>query len=439
MPELTNKKNRQYDRCTPVKSNKIWSEPVVLSQVLNEIESTIHRFIACVPETAQATALWIALTWVIDAVHVVPIAVITAPEKRCGKTQLLTLIGKLVPNPLASSNITASAMFRVIERDHPTLLIDEADTFLKDENTRGILNAGHSRENAFVYRSDPKTFEPRRFDVFGAKAIAGIGRLAETLMDRSILLVLRRKLPTETVERLRHVEEHFQNLKARLARFAEDYFEAIESARPNLPDELNDRAQDNWEPLLAIADLAGEGWSEKARKAALKISGTEESVESTNTQLLTDIREIFESKGIDRLATYELLGYLCADEEKPWVTYNRGRQISARQIAERLKSFGISSRNIRIKNKSIVGVVLRGYYLSQFQDAFARYLPTVDATELQFSVDEDSDVAANSHVAPRTLRSGSTNPEATCKTTAEKGCSVVTLHPRYDQPDLPLP
>lgn len=262
-----------------------WHEPINLEALLTEITQTIRRFIVCPPETAHAATLWIAMTWVIDVIPIAPLAVITAPEKRCGKSQLLFLLGRLVNRPLSASNITPAALFRSIDAWHPTLLIDEADAFMREnEELRGLLNCGHTRDSAYTIRVVGENHTPKKFDVWGAKALAGIGHLADTLMDRAIVLQLRRKLPGEQVERLRHAEtELFNTLASKLARFAQDYASDIQKATPELPEALNDRAQDNWETLLAIADIAGGNWPRMARLAALKLSGNDEQSKSAES------------------------------------------------------------------------------------------------------------------------------------------------------------
>ena len=251
-------------------------------------------------------------------------------------------------------------------------MIDEADAFMKEnEELRGIINSGHTRDTAFVIRTTGDDHTPTRFSTWGAKAIAGIGRLADTLMDRSIILELRRKLPTEQVERLRYAEPSlFPDLRSMLARFAEDCREAVRIARPALPESLNDRQQDNWEPLLAIAQVVGGDWPDKALKAALKLSGTESMAQTIGTELLADIRAIFESRNIDRIKTADLIDALCDDDEAPWCAYNRGKAISSRQIAKRLKDYGITSGTIRIS-----GTTAKGYLLADFTEAFSRYIP----------------------------------------------------------------
>ena len=396
-----------------------WPEAVNPAALLTAVSATVRRFIVCSQETADAVALWAAMSWLIDVVQVAPLAVITAPEKRCGKSQLLFLLGRLVARPLTASNISPAALFRAIDAWKPTLLVDEADAFMREnEELRGLLNCGHTRDSAYIVRVVGEDFTPTKFNVWGAKALAGIGRMADTLMDRSITLELRRKLPHEEVDRLRHAEAGlFQTLSRKLARFADDAREAVRKARPDLPASLNDRAQDNWEPLLAIAEVAGGSWPALARSAALKLSGTESPLQSVGTELLGDIQEVFETKRIDRISTADLIAALCEDDEKPWATYNRGKSISPRQVASRLAEHGIRSNTIR------VGVTTpKGYMRDQFEEVFARYLassPSPSATPPQAAPDKDSPVADETQRCGNKILSATRNPAW------DKGCGGV--------------
>lgn len=349
-----------------------WHDRVDPEFLLNEIAHTISRFIVCQKEIVTAAALWIAMTWFIDSIHVAPLAIITAPEKRCGKSQLLYLFSQMVKNPIPAANITPSALFRSIDKWQPTLLIDEADTFMRDnEELRGLINAGHTRGSAYIIRSVGKDLMPTQFNVWGAKAIAGIGKLPDTMMDRAIILELRRKRPQEEVDRIRHAQPGlFEKITAKLARFSQDYDGQIRTAKPALPDTLHDRAQDNWEPLIAIASLAGEEWLKRAYDAANHISGNNEQSISLGVELLTDVYNIIETITADRISSADLIEKLCQDPEKPWSTYNKGNPISPRQIASRLKSFGITSSTIRIGTTTA-----KGYLFADFADAFNRYIP----------------------------------------------------------------
>ena len=367
----------------PFKEVALYRRPIDPAELLTAIEQTVRRFIVCNEDIAKTVALWTSMTWFMDVVQVAPLAIITAPEKRCGKTQLLSLLAKLSRRPIMASNISPAALFRAIDAWNPTLLIDEADACLRDnEELRGIINAGHTRDSAYVIRTIGDAFTPTMFQTWGAKAISGIGHVAETLMDRAVILELRRKLPNEKIERLRYADpDLFPTLASKLARFANDYREQVRQARPALPESLNDRQQDNWEPLLAIASMAGLEWLENAAQAALKISGIESLTQSIGTELLADIQEIFESKHIERISITGLIEALTNDEEKTWAAYNRGKPIRTRQVSKKLKEYGIASKPIRF-----VSGVQKGFEKAQFNEAFHRYLsvtPVSSATWLQ--------------------------------------------------------
>ena len=381
LDRMVSAERKSHQAETDIDDVEPWDSPVNPAELLSEISETVQRFIVCRDETAHAAALWAAMTWFIDVIQVAPLAVITAPEKRCGKSHLLTLLERLVRRPLPASNITPAAMFRAIHKWQPTLVVDEVDTFMRNnDELRGIINAGHTRDRAFVIRTVGEAFEPQKFSVWGAKALAGIGYLPDTLMDRSIVLELRRKLPHERVERLRHAKSSlFETLSAKLARFAEDHGDAVMRARPDLPAELNDRAQDNWEPLLAIAEVAGGIWPSLAKQAALKLSGGGSPVTTVGVELLADIREMFALKAVDRLSTDDLIAALCADSEKRWGTYNQGGSLNSRQLARIVGQYDISTnKTIRFGQGTA-----KGYVLASFEDAFLRYLPPVSVTESQ--------------------------------------------------------
>ena len=373
--EVAKARKQSTEDNAPFPDIEPWPENINPVLLLDEISATIRRFIAMDKYQADIAALWVTTCWFIDVLHTAPIALINAPERACGKTQLLTLLSKLAPRATQLSGISPSVLFRMIEKYQPTLFVDEIETVLKDnEELRGLFNAGHTRDSAFVWRVDTSTddFEPKRFSVWGMKAIAGINaiKLAETVTSRSIVFELRRKRPDEKVDRLRYAEPLlFERLIAQLARFAEDYSNAVRQTRPLLPDELGDRDQDNIEPLLQVAYVAGGHWPDTATKAALKIFKASQSNQSTANELLADIQEIFETKRISKISTVDMIEALVSDDEKSWATYNRGKQLTPRQLAGKLRDFGIYVKTVRIGYETP-----KGYELEQFRDSFDRYL-----------------------------------------------------------------
>ncbi|BAK75340.1 protein of unknown function [Pseudogulbenkiania sp. NH8B] len=348
-----------------------WPETLDGSMLLDDLTAAVRCYVICQPETAQAAALWACMTWLIDVVNVAPIANITAPERNCGKSVMLSTLAKLAKRPLMASNITPAALFRAVEQWQPTLFIDEADAFADDnEELRGLINSGHTRETAFVVRVVGDDHEPRMFTTWSAKAMAGIGKRAGTIESRAIPLRLRRKLPHESTARLRSADadELFATLRRQVMRWASDNASRMARHIPAMPEALQNRNADNWEPLLSIADLAGGHWPATARHAALTLSGVEEAP-SVDQELLGDIKEVFEVRGVARLFSADLLNALIGDEEKSWATYNRGRPMTLKQLANRLKGYGIKARQIKVHLEN-----RNGYRLEDFADAFARYL-----------------------------------------------------------------
>lgn len=350
-------------------------DPIDPALLLNEISITIMRFIVLNKEQADAAALWVAFTWFINVVEIAPLAIINAPEKACGKSQLLDLLGRMSARPLSAANSTSAFLFRAVEKWTPTILIDEADTFIRqNDELKGLINAGYTRANAFVGRVVGENNEPKLFKVWGAKALAGIAlekHLPDATMSRAIVLELRRKLPSEKVSRLRDAEHGlFDGIASKLSRFSDDYSKQVRLARPTLPDELNDRAQDNWQPLMAIAECVGPEWVKRATAAALILSSAGDKSISTGNELLADIQHIFDKKNVEKISTVDLIEALCVDTECGWAAYNRGKPLNPRQLARLLATYGIQSKTVRMGKNNTP----KGFDADQFKDAFARYL-----------------------------------------------------------------
>jgi Protein of unknown function (DUF3631) len=348
---------------------KPWSEPVNGAELLHDLVAAIRRHVIMPEHCAIATALWIIHTYLLNGLHISPRLAITSPEKQCGKTTLIDVLTPLVWRPLSIANTTASPIFRAIEVQRPTLLIDEADTFLSEnEELRGILNSGHRRGGS-VLRTVGDDFEPRQFSTYSACAIALIGRLSGTLADRSIAIELQRRLNSESIEPFRSDRtERLDRLASKAARWAANNLDRLREADPAMPPGVFNRVADNWRGLLAIADIAGGEWPQRAR-LALEAARAAAEDDSTRAQLLADIRTIFAERGIDRLPSGALVDALVAIEGRPWAEWKAGKPLSQNGLARLLKPLKIAPDNVRVGDK-----VPKGYYLVQFEDAFRRYL-----------------------------------------------------------------
>ena len=406
-----------------------WSEPINLDHLLTELTASVRRFMSLPDHAAPAIALWTVYSYlVVSHGHIAPTLAITSPEKRCGKSTLLGWLYRVVEKPMLAANITAAAIFRTIDAWSPTLLIDEADSFLGEsgDELRGILNSGHTRDTAYVIRVSGEELEPRQFSTWGAKVVALIGKLEgkySTLADRSIEIQLRRRLPGDKVEKLRHADaEHFENLAAKCFRFALDHGIALGKARPEIPDALHDRAADNWEPLLAIADVAGSGWSRLARSTALALSGGADDDASNaglGVQLLTDLRNYFSDRPtFQHHTTTELLNYLNQIDDAPWSSFAKGKPMTARHLARWLKPYGIIPQSIRTSATSTP----KGYTVADFKDAFDRYLPSIRnaATNKPTSSESPYSASATDRHCGGYENASSPSPQAGCGGVADK-------------------
>jgi putative DNA primase/helicase len=352
-----------------------WPDPVDGGSLLDEIAQTIRRHLVVDDAPTDAIALWVLHTHALGVAKITPRLAITSPERQCGKTTLIDLLSVLVARPLPTANITTAALFRTIAAVQPTLLIDEADTFIDGNNDmRGIINAGHSRATAVVIRSAPDSrdgWEPRGFDVWGAIALAAIRGLPGTIEDRSVKIPLRRRRPDEPIEQFRNDRrDRYAPLARQAARWADDNNDILSEADPGMPSELHNRRADNWRPLLAIADAAGGEWPERARRAAVALTRVnDEEIEAPGIVLLDDLRALFQPHNV--LFTHEILMALHAHEDRPWSEYQRGRPITPPQLAALLKPYGIP-RNKTVRRGGATG---KGYRAVDFADAWARYLP----------------------------------------------------------------
>jgi putative DNA primase/helicase len=407
-----------------------WPDAVDGTELITDMARVVRSHVILSEHQALAVALWVLHSHAVEYAEHTPRLQIRSPTMRCGKTTLMNTVAPMLPKALNTENITTAALFRVIEMCQPTLLIDEADSFLKrddgrdNEEMRGILNAGHARGGK-VIRVVGENHEPRAFKVFTPLVYAWLVRrglqVAQTLEDRSITVELRRRLPDEQIERLRSNRTgHLEILGRRAARWVADHGQQLQDANPTLTDDLNDRAKDNWRPLVAIADAMSADVGAKARAAALKI--TEENLQSdedASIMALADVASICDEKEFEaqrkltgastrvalpedpserlvrNLATMEILLALIAMEDRPWGEWRRGQPLTPNSLARLLKPFGIGSKPIRFNASDHSRLtaarhwpdgqapsVLKGYEVAPIIEAKRRFVdPMVDPGE----------------------------------------------------------
>jgi putative DNA primase/helicase len=405
-----------------------WEGSVDGAELLEELTAAMRRYVVLEPGDVALVALWVVASYSASEFFIFPRLFITSPEKRCGKSTLLDVIEAVVNKPLVASNIKSAALFRSIELTAPTMLLDEADTFLRgDDDLRGIVNSGHKRNGAVV-RCVGDDHEARQFSTFCPMVIAGIGAQHETIEDRCITVALRRKRSDEAVESFRPDRaEHLTRLARKIARFARDNQIALAGADPEMPGGVFNRLADNFRPLLAVADLSGGKWPEQARKLATAASMGGEEAASSRLLVLSDIRDIYAESGEEWMGSSALVDKLVAIEGRPWAEWKGSKNgLTTHGLARLLKPHGITPNN-----KKVIGKVLKGYHRSQFDDTFARYLtntPNQTATSLPLA--QNLGFEGNSQPLPDFGGSGLRIPGNPQKTA--KGSGVAFANAPHD-------
>ncbi len=358
--------------------------PIDGAQLLGELHDAFGRYVVFPsPEAHDAVVLWCAATHGQPAWEHAPRLTPISPEKRCGKSRLMDVAEAVCHRVLITINASTAAVVRSISPDDPpTLMVDEADTIFgtkraaeNNEDVRGILNAGHQRNRPYV-RWDITTRSREECPTFAMAMLAAIGDLPDTIMDRAIVIRMRRRGPGEKVApfRTRRDGPALRALHDRLHSWVRADLDSLAKTVPALP--VEDRAADTWEPLFVVAGLAGGDWPERARRACLALTEGEPDEGGVGIQLLTDLYEIWEAerdpgKGIyeDHLSTSTILSRLHKLEESPWSEWGRkGDPLNARGLATLLKPYGVRSRTVRI-----AGETPKGYARADLTDPWARY------------------------------------------------------------------
>lgn len=351
-------------------------------ELLDSVCAFIERFISLSSaHQLHVLALWVLHTHALEAADCTPYLAITSPERGCGKTQLFDTLECLVHHGWKIDGLpTEAVLFRKVELDRPTVLLDEADRLFKSNADRvqpltALLNGGN-RRGATVPRCIPrgKDFEIRDFATFCPKALAGIDhrRWPDTIRDRSIVIRLQKIRPGGSVERWRprRVEPEAFRLRAELEQWAEANADALGQIEPEELDFVSPRTFDGWEPLLAIAERAGGEWSIRAVEAVRALSGKDDPDEdSVPTLILRAVRDHFGDA--DNCFTRELLERINLDEDYPFGGWREGKGLTGRALSQALRGFEIpNSRSVRKGDD-----VARGYHREWFEDAWSRYLP----------------------------------------------------------------
>lgn len=334
--------------------------------LLERVRSFVAEYIVATETDLDTLALWALHTWVVNHYEVTPYLAVMSPVKRSGKTRLFEVLEKLTYHPMLTSNVSDAMLYRAIDELQPTLLYDEIDQLQMKDSQKGVLNSGY-RKGSGVLRMVGK--EPTTFSTYSPKGFASIGvSLPPTLLDRSIQIHLRRKLPSETVRAWREADARAEAepIREALHGFADTFTRPTKPMTP--PAFLNDREQELWTVLLELARLGGSEWHGRALAAAKALTDDAHREETDSAVLLlSDIREVFNETGARRIWAKDLLKELQNLENG---TYNGPALDSVRSLSAAIANFRIRAKQIYMNKQNN-----NGYHVTDFSDAFTRYLP----------------------------------------------------------------
>lgn len=404
------------------------------ADLLDDVEAFFARFVAFPSEAARiASVLWAAHTHLMDVFDATPRLAFLSPEPGSGKTRALEVTELLVPNPMLAVSASTAALFRSVAdmAGRPTILFDEIDTVFgpkakENEELRGLLNAGH-RRSGVSYRcvGDGANQTVVAFPSYAALAMGGLGSLPDTILTRSVIVRMRKRGPGEKVEsfRARLHEPEGHALRKRLAEWAKLITDQVTGVYPEMPEGVNDRPADVWEPLLTVADAAGGSWPERGREACVELlaTATPDSV-SLGVRLLMDIRTVLAEHGGPKIFTRDLLAALCSLPEAPWAELNKGKGLNEYSLGRFLKDYEITSKTIRVE-----AAKAKGYERTDFTDAWGRYCPAPASGESVASV--ASETSQVSGLEPATLPGFATDRPVPAPTDAPARVTLRSVTP----------
>ncbi|MBI3934960.1 MAG: DUF3631 domain-containing protein [Acidobacteria bacterium] len=351
--------------------------------LIGAVETFIRRYLILPDKAALPLALWTAATYLYEHFDTFPYLAVVSPAKRCGKTRLAEVLGCVARKPVLTTGISEAALFRLVDRGDVTLLLDEAEALREKKSERSqaivsILNAGY-RRGACVHRCVPPKHDLQPFSVYGPKAVIAIGSLPDTVFDRSIVVRMRRRKAAEEVGRFlfRRAQAEAEPLRGTFGKVASVRGQEIAEVYASLPGfpELTDRDEELWGPLFAVCAVLAPDRLPELKKAALALSGAkaESDVDdSLSLRLLSDIGELlggFE----ETIPSAELVTKLKGLPESPWG--ESGRELTANRLARMLRPFGVSSRGVRVGDKTP-----KGYLRKELEEAISLYVGSQSAT-----------------------------------------------------------
>jgi hypothetical protein len=356
---------------------------VVGHDVLDEALARLMRHMHMDYHEAAICVLWVAHTHVFNLFSHTPRLIIDAPESECGKTVLLHhMLGSWVNKRLTADNVSPAVYFRIIEAQKPTFMIDEVDSWLKQDNDLlGSLKSGFEPQGV-VLRCEGDAHAVRQYSVYAPVAMAGIQisqKLPKPVVNRGMIITLERAkdevAEADAFKRKKHAPG-IKTIGAKLAKWVRGAEQQIAATDPQLPDGMINRDEDKWLPMFTLAEVADGDWPARIMQAYTRSIHTHEP--SKSELFLMDVKAVMPEMG--NIHTADLIIDLCGLEDSRYIEYNfkayeaEKKKIQPVQIARLLKKYKVQAKDVRMGTS-----VKRGYSGDELRKVFARYIPVLRA------------------------------------------------------------
>lgn len=347
------------------------------TELVNELKDVFAKHLVLPDGCALVLALWTMHTYAVDLWRYTPRLFIYSPVPGCGKSVLLGLLSLFCYKSSVTGNTTTSSVFRTIDKYRPvTILIDEVECFAQgNEQMRALIDTGYDKILGYIDRTEvnKKNFEPKKFYCFSAMAMAGLEKLHSSVMSRSILIMMKKKKETERVE-IFNIDEMAAKavvVQSKILRWITDNTDVLYACNPSFIKNMENRTQDIWRPLFAIAKTISDDCFADLQRAATTMLNDKSDDVVDDCTLLKDVKTIFDDTGAERLSTNELLQRLYDISEHGWGLKEYGQcMLNPHTLARRLLKFCIKPVQWRDGDCRY-----RGYMRENMEDAFERYIP----------------------------------------------------------------
>ena len=406
------------------RSAEPWDSPVDGAELLDLIATTYERFCILPSHASSVLAVWVLQSYCYRWFDFAAVIAVWSPEAACGKGRVLDVTAEVAMNPFRTSNTSAAVLYHQVSKGDLTVLIDELDSQSEDQvkAISNILKSGF-QSNGTAHRMTEVAGAQVvvEFSTYSPKMIAAItlDALDKATRSRSISVRMNRKPRGSRIEKFRRYDG--TEIRRKCLRWIMDNEASVKAVGYlNLDECATDRQEDVWEPLVAIARVAGGDWESRIRDAARQLSGvaTAASSDSVAHQLLEAVKGYFDTNHVSKVGTKQLIAAL--NEGGDFDDCNRGSGLTPAFLARQLRPYGVGTRTLRSGSDTF-----KGYDAGDFASAFASYLTDPDVSN-RHNVTSFGTIEQNP-VFDNVTKEKCDVSENTVPTNAGAACDVVTF------------